>query len=322
MFLPRSIIPVQLDMTNTRMVYYPPVSPYWQSDVSGSLYQEYSPKINCEQLPLENICQANVIPKELTNMSETNSVTFHDQTKQNMELIKEQAWMKSGNVENKRSKKERHYKRKPCWHFLRGYCERGNSCRFQHSFTDATHHSQKVFLPGLPSDITEVALQEKLSDMGCNLINKLVSLHKSWPRVCLGSPEEAQVLFKKGKFSINGHPVEVRPWNAVAEKKRERVADITRRSIFLGGLPIGVTCKMIRKEFENFGAKVVNLMQVKRGFCPKVTLATVEQALRLVSAGEVEINGSMVDVRPYQPRNSCNDTMNATTATKTWKCRQ
>jgi len=214
--------------------------------------------------------------------------------------------MKNGNGVKKTPKWEGHYKRKPCWHFLRGFCERGDSCRFQHSFTDATYHSQKVFLPGLPSDITEVALQKKLSDLGCNLINKLVSLHKSWPRVCLGSPEEAQFLFNKGKISINGHPVEVRPWKAVAEKKRERVANITRRSIFLGGLPIGVTCKMIRKELEKFGAKIVNLMQVKRGFCPKVTLATVQQAVQLVSAGAVEINGSMVDVRPYQPRNSFN----------------
>merc|ERR1719317_210092 len=231
-------------------------------------------------------------------------MTFPYQAEQTLEFMRDEAWTKNGDRVNKPSRKEGHYKRNPCWHFLRGYCERGDSCRFQHSFTDATHQAQKVFLPGLPSDISEVALQKKLSDLGCNFINKLVSLHKSWPRVCLGSPEEAQFLYMKGKISINGHPVEVRPWQVVAEKKRKRVADITRRSIFLGGLPIGITCKMIRKELEKFGAKIVNLMQVKRGFCPKVTLAKVQQAQTLVSAGEVEINGSMVDVRPYQPRNS------------------
>jgi len=222
------------------------------------------------------------------------------------ENLQEGAYINYGNGVKKHPKKESYYKRKVCKHFLRGYCEWGDSCCFQHSYTDATHHSQKVFLPGLPSDVSEVALRNKLSGLGCNLVNKLLRLHKSWPRVCLGSPEEAQLLLEKGKISINGHSVEVRPWHVVAEKKRERLADIARRSIFLGGLPFGLTCRTIRRELEKFGVRIVNLMQVKRGYCPKVTLATVQQAQSLVAAGVVEINGSMIDVRPYQPKSSFN----------------
>jgi len=89
-----------------------------------------------------------------------------------------------------------------------------------------------------------------------------------------------------------------------AEKQRKRVADINRRSVFLGGLPAVVTWRMIRSGLEKYGAKVTNLMRVKKGFCPKVTLATIHQARALVSAGKVEINGSMVDVRPYHPKSS------------------
>jgi len=112
------------------------------------------------------------------------------------------------------------------------------------------------------------------------------------------------MLFKRGKISISGHTVEVRPWHEVATKQRKRIADIAQRSVFLGGLPKGVSGKMIRKGLEKFDAKVINHSPVRRGYCPKVTLATTQQAFALVSACKIEIMGEMVDVRPYRPRNS------------------
>merc|ERR1719233_451114 len=221
---------------------------------------------------------------------------IHKVEMKNFELMNEEA-----KRIKKRWKKKKYGKRKTCWHYLRGYCERGNSCYFKHSMTDAVHESQKVFLPGQPENTTEV-----LSHVGCNVINKAVNLHKCWSRVYPGSPDEARILFEKGRTSTSGHPVEERPWQAAAEKQRKRIADINRRSVFLGGLPTGVTWQMIRSGLAKYGAKVTNLMRVKQGFCPKVTLATVHQARMLVSAEKVEIKGSMVDVRPYHPKSSFN----------------
>jgi len=74
---------------------------------------------------------------------------------------------------------------------------------------------------------------------------------------------------------INGSLIEVRPWKSVAEKQRARIADISRRSIFLGGLTKSTTCDTIRSTLKKIGAKVVNNMKIKRGFCPKFTLYTV-----------------------------------------------
>jgi len=270
-------------------------------DINGSIYPLYSPRQNnVNSTVMINTGIKKLIPGKPPKEN-PNRVRFWQEKLQNLDLMNDEVTEKD--IQNKKGD---HFSSKPCRHFLRGYCQRGNSCCFQHSFTDADYHAQKVFLSGLPPDITEVSLRKQLSDLGCNVVNKLLSLHKSWPRVCLGSTQEAQMLLKRGKILISGRIVEVRSWQQVAEKQRERVEDITRRSVFLGGLPKGVTCKMIRMGIEKFDAKVMNLMQVKRGFCPKVTLASAQQAIKLVSAVKIEVMGSMVDVRPYRPRNSLN----------------
>jgi len=190
-----------------------------------------------------------------------------------------------------------------CRHFVRGFCERGSSCRFQHCMTDIAHQTKTVFLCGLPPHISEISLRKQLYILGFNVLNKRMSLHKSWPCVQLKSAAEAKKLVEKRTFSINGFLVSVRTWQSVVRSKRERVADITRRSIFLGGLGKGTTCRIIRMELEKSGVKVVNLMKIKRGFCPKVTLANTLQTNLLVSKGKIQINGSWVDVRPYKPGN-------------------
>jgi len=239
-----------------------------------------------------------IIPIKQPELYEKNYTNFHKVEMQNLEILNEEAKRKKG------PKKKIHIKRKTCWHFLRGYCERGNSCYFKHSMTDTAYPPQKKFLPGLTENTSEVLYHVGCN--GCNIINRAASPHKCAPRVYHGSPEEARILFEKQRISIGGPPVEERPWQAVAKKLRKRVAEINRRSVFLGGLPSGVTWQMIRTGLEKYGAKVTNLMRVKQGFCPKVTLATVHQARTLVSAEKVEIKGSMVDVRPYHPKSSFN----------------
>jgi len=153
----------------------------------------------------------------------------------------------------------------------------------------------------LPPNTTEVALRRQLTILGFSVINKNVSIHKSWPCVEFGSPNEAQKFIKTG-IMINGSLVELRSWKSVAERYRVRIADITRRSIFLGGLAESTTCKIIRLTLEKIGAKVVNLTKIKRGFCPKVTLSSVKQKEMLVLQRKIQINGSMVDIRPYVPK--------------------
>jgi len=74
---------------------------------------------------------------------------------------------------------------------------------------------------------------------------------------------------------------------------------MSRRSVFLGGLCKGTTTQMIKKELELLGMKIVNYPLIKAGFSPQVTMATTEQAQKLVNMVKVEINGTLVDIRPY-----------------------
>jgi len=97
---------------------------------------------------------------------------------------------------------------------------------------------------------------------------------------------------------IAGMDVEIRPYQASTKKTKEKFLDVRSRSVFLGGLKNGTTSKMIKKELECLGLKVVNYPLVKAGFCPEVTMVTAKQAQKLVNMVKVQINGTMVDIRP------------------------
>jgi len=166
--------------------------------------------------------------------------------------------------------------------------------------------SRKVSPLEVSSHITEDALRKELSDLGCKVNSLGVTPQNPWPRAYPSSDTEAKILFQNQKSLLSGYRGYNSSMNEVLKLKSEQITDTTRRSVFLGGLPRGVTCKMIRIGLEKLKAKVVSIVQVKRGFCPKVTLATVHQALTLISAGKIEINGASVDVRPYLPRRAFN----------------
>lgn len=189
-----------------------------------------------------------------------------------------------------------------CRHYNDGYCKRGNNCEFQHVLSVAYPDSQKVFLGGLPLNITQRELSRKLQVQGFNVINEPSIMHKYAPQVCLRSSEQAQRLIKMGTIIINGAAVDVRRYEAVTKKQQERLADITKRSVFLGGLEKETTPKIIRCELAMIGMKVVNHLTIKSGFCPQVTLATSEQACTLVCKVKVQIKGKWVNVRPYVPK--------------------
>jgi len=189
-----------------------------------------------------------------------------------------------------------------CRHYNEGYCKRGNNCEFHHILNVVYPDSQKVFLGGLPLDIKEKELSKKLKEQGFNVINEPSIMHKYAPQVCLKSVDEAQRLIEKGTILIDGVAVDVRRYEAVTKKQQERLADITRRSVFLGGLEKETTPKIIRCELAMIGMKVVNHLTIKSGFCPQVTLATSEQACSLVCKVKVKIKGKWVNVRPYVPK--------------------
>jgi len=195
-----------------------------------------------------------------------------------------------------------------CWHFIRGYCKRGNTCDFQHISKASRPDSWKVFLGGLPRYITAAQLIEELAKQGYHVINEPKIFRGFSPQVCLGSMDEAQRLLRKGKVSIIGTNVEVRPYQAFTKKEFDRQLDINKRSVFLGGLPAKLTVSLLKSEMSKLGVKVVNRPIMKTGYAPKVTLATVDQAWTLIAKCTIKIYGVDVDVRPFvvvknQPEN-------------------
>lgn len=190
-------------------------------------------------------------------------------------------------------------KRRLCRHFLKGHCKRGKNCDFLHDASIFCEDQQKVFLGGLPSHITKATLQVRLAEQGFEVINSPKVLRGFTPQVCLASVEQAQQLVKKGRISIDGTDVDVRPYRPYNVVGRKQLPDAVSRSVFLGGLACGTTRHMIKDEVEKLGVKVVNHPLVKMGFSPQVMLGTVEQAQKLVRMRQVVINNTLVDVRPY-----------------------
>merc|ERR1719177_96267 len=81
--------------------------------------------------------------------------------------------------------------------------------------------------------------------------------------------------------------------------KRKKLPDEVRRSVFIGGLASSTTTEMIRNQLAKIGLVVVNTPVVKSGYSRKVVLETFEQAQTLLRLSCVEINGSLVSVRPF-----------------------
>merc|ERR1719273_1351093 len=95
-------------------------------------------------------------------------------------------------------------KSRHCRHFLKGHCERGDSCGFRHDHSVFCTDMQKVFLGGLPAHLTASILREKLAEQGYTVLNHPKILRWFSPQVCLGSVEEAQRLVEKGTIVIDG----------------------------------------------------------------------------------------------------------------------
>jgi len=198
-------------------------------------------------------------------------------------------------------------KSRHCRHFLKGHCERGDSCGFRHDHSVFCTDLQKVFLVGLPAHLTASLLIQKLAEQGYTVLNHPKILRWFSPQVCLGSVEEAQSLIEKGTIVIDGAVIRVRPFEAFTRGNKKKLPDEVERSVFLGGLAAGTTAEMIKDELGNLGLVVVNIPMVKSGYSRQVALKTYQQAQTLLKLMRVQINGALVNVRPFANIRSSSD---------------
>lgn len=184
-------------------------------------------------------------------------------------------------------------KRRLCRHFLKGFCNRGDSCDFLHDNSIFCPDEQKVFLGGLPTHMTADSLCTLLKEMNYTVINKPKILRGFTPQVCLSSIAEAQELIRKRKIYLDNTPVDVRPY------EDRKPPDDLKRSVFLGGLAADTTVEHIQEDLAKAGFPVENNPILKAGFVPQVVLESVEKAQELIKMAKIRINGKNADVRPY-----------------------
>jgi len=84
-----------------------------------------------------------------------------------------------------------------------------------------------------------------------------------------------------------------------ANKKHDKSTDNDAQRVFLGGLPIGITERMLRQHLAALGYKVLKRPKILNGFAPEVWMKTVAQAKDLIDKGVIMIEGLEVEVRPY-----------------------
>jgi len=277
-----------------------------ETDVNGNLIQgaeRYTPEeILWKQMQenelLENACRYG--EEVMEKCSDQYSSKFKKLVKEYLQGFGDKQECNLNQDHLELLEEDQNRKRRLCRHFLKGHCMRGKACDFLHDASVFCPNSQKVFLGGLPSHITEVALRQKLAEHGYQVINKPKVLRGFTPQVCLASVEEAQRLIEKRNIQIDGSLVDVRAYEAFDKGGiDESRPDEIKRSVFLGGLSQGTTSQMIKDDLNKMDVKVINHPLVKSGFTPKVTFGTVKETNMLIKLKKVRINDTLVDVRPY-----------------------
>jgi len=208
----------------------------------------------------------------------------------------EQQLIGFGEVKEKDQHKCR--KRRLCRHFVKGFCLRGDSCDFLHDPSVLCTDEQKVFLGGLPPNLTPETLKLRLEQQGLIILNKPRIMRGFTPQVCLNSVEAAERLIAQRFIFIDDNRVDVRPYQD-RDQLRKGLPSVVKRSVFLGGLPEGTTGEMVIEDLQRLDIKVVDFPVIKNGYAPRVVLGSVEHAKMLVSLKRVMINSTAVDVRPY-----------------------
>jgi len=159
---------------------------------------------------------------------------------------------------------------------------------------------QRVFLGGLPSGMTEKLLRQHLSKQGYTVLKRPKILHGFAPEVWMRTVEQAKDLIERGVITIDGMEVEVRPYNSLTKlSELKKLPNVTKRSVFIGGISVGTTTKNLQDVLMGLGLKVINYPVIKRGFARQVILETISQAQTLIKIKKIEINGKLVDVHPF-----------------------
>jgi len=195
---------------------------------------------------------------------------------------------------------DQHFRRKRrlCRHFVKGFCLRGDTCDFLHDPSVLCTDEQKVFLGGLPPNLTAETLKSKLEGQGLIILNKPRIMRGFTPQICLGSVKEAEKLVNQRFIYIDDHRVDVRPYQD-RDQLRNGLPSVVKRSVFLGGLAEDTTGEMIIEDLRRLDIQVVDFPVVKKGYAPRVVLDSVENAKMLVSLQRVMVNAIAVDVRPF-----------------------
>jgi len=169
------------------------------------------------------------------------------------------------------------------------------------SCSPTSEEDRRVFLGGLPVGMREKSLRQQLAVLGYKVEKRPKILRNFAPEVLMRSVEEAKELVELGTIMIQGVKVEVRPFNSLMKQSKSRkIPNISKRSIFLGGLTDGTTAKDIQNVFTKMGIRIVNYPVTKFGFSRQVILETVCQAKALIKKQKILINGTLVDVRPFE----------------------
>jgi len=84
-----------------------------------------------------------------------------------------------------------------------------------------------------------------------------------------------------------------------SKNKDDNSTELDAQRVFLGGLPIGITERMLRQHLAALGYKVLKRPKILHGFAPEVWMKTVEQAKDLIEKEVIMIEGMAVEVRPY-----------------------
>jgi len=85
----------------------------------------------------------------------------------------------------------------------------------------------------------------------------------------------------------------------IVKSNQKNLSDDDQQRVFLGGLPVGMTERMLRQRLAALGYKVLKRPKILHGFAPEVWLKTVDQAKDLIEKGTIIIDGMKVEVRPY-----------------------
>merc|ERR1719419_350540 len=102
-----------------------------------------------------------------------------------------------------------------------------------------------------------------------------------------------------GTITIDTAVVRVRPFETFTQDHKKKQPDEVERSVFLGGLNSSTTVEMIKDELGKMGWVVVNMPLLMSGYSPQVVFETFQQARTLLELMQVEINGALVNVRPF-----------------------